>query len=486
LPENKPGDGPRKEIITVLGAGEDPGLSAWVQEALEGSPHRLRSLPCLPGNAELPEGIEPDLAVIFEDEGDGFLARLQAFKQGFPLCQILLVGRADSKLSPREIGPGVVRHWFFRPLDPAQITDTLRAAGHSLSRAWRDRARRERGRTPLDSFLGRHPLLLEVLDLARRVAASPRTSVLILGETGTGKGLLARAIHGESPRQSGPFVDINCAAIPENLIESELFGHVKGAFTGAVREKPGLLELADGGTAFLDEVGELSLPLQAKILKFLDEGLVRRVQGTTQARVDVRVIAATNRDLEAEVVHGRFRLDLLHRLNVVVLRLPPLRERPEDIPLLAQHFLRKLSLDLRGEVRAWAPEALKSLTAYAWPGNVRELQNVIERMVLLSAGREPIGLSDLPPGLLPQAPAAAVHVPLSVAEVELPPDGIPFEAIERAVLEAALKRTRGNVTRAAALLQMGRGGLRYRLDRLGLAGQASNRRGRPMKRRRAA
>jgi two-component system, NtrC family, response regulator AtoC len=472
------------EEVKVLVVGTESDLQDWVRRGLEGVPHHVISRPELgigPGEAD---EANPDLALVSEDGRPEFPGRLSAFKLKHPRCQILFVGREDSDLSPRQLGPAVVRHWFFRPADPEGIVDTLQAAGRSLSRAWRERQRHTRALTGLDAILGQHPALLGVLDLAKRVAASPSTAVLIQGETGTGKGLLARAIHGESPRQNGPFVDINCAAIPPALLESELFGHVKGAFTTAVREKPGLLELADGGTAFLDEIGELDLSLQAKILKFLDDGMIRRVQGTASTRVDVRVLAATNRDLQNEIKAGRFRLDLYHRLSVMVLQLPPLRERPTDVPDLARHFLSDLSRRILGKPIQWTQEATEALAEYAWPGNVRELINVTERLTLLSDGARPIALQDLPPGMVQRTPTLRVATAAAKPEVKLPPEGISFEAVERAVLETALQEMHGNVTRAAAFLGMGRGSLRYRMDKLGLQEHASNRRGRPMGRRR--
>jgi transcriptional regulator with GAF, ATPase, and Fis domain len=397
---------------------------------------------------------------------------------------VLLVGAEESTLNPRSLGSAVVRHWFFRPVVPQVVVETLRAAGRSLARERREKERHTRSLASLDDFVGTHPALRETLDLARRVAASPSTSVLVLGETGTGKGLLARAIHGESPRALGPFVEINCAAIPANLIESELFGHTRGAFTSAVRDKPGLLELADSGTAFLDEIGELEPVVQAKILKFLDDGVLRRLAATSTVRVNARVIAATNRDLEGEVRDGRFRLDLYHRLSVMVLRLPPLRERREDIALLAERFLAEQSRGLRREPMTWSGAALEALTAYDWPGNVRELMNLTERLALLAPPGTPVDIGHLPAGMLARVPLLRVLGTGGVPLVVLPPEGVSFDAVERAVLEAALRMAGGNVTQAATLLGMGRGSLRYRLDRLQLEVGSSRRRGRPMGRRR--
>ncbi len=503
----------RIEVLIIGG----PELAGWVTSGLEGIPHRVVSFSTVPearafgpggpeSRPDAPESgtadrrqpdperstgpnpaaaaLDPDLALIEESADADFHSRLIRFKRLHPRCQVLLVGAEESALNPRSLGSAVVRHWFFRPVVPQVVVETLRAAGRSLARDRREKERHTRSLASLQDFIGTHPALCDTLELARRVAASPSTSVLVLGETGTGKGLLARAIHGESPRAGGPFVEINCAAIPANLIESELFGHTRGAFTSAVRDKPGLLELADGGTAFLDEVGELESVVQAKLLKFLDDGVLRRLAATSTVRVNTRVIAATNRDLEAEVSRGRFRLDLYHRLSVMVLRLPPLRERREDIPLLAARFLAEQSRSLRGEPMSWSGEAMEALTAYDWPGNVRELMNLTERLALLAPPGQPIGIDNLPAGMLARVPLLRVLDKGEAPLVVLPPEGVPFDAIERAVLEAALRLAGGNVTRAADLLGMGRGSLRYRLDRLHFELGASRRRGRPMGRRR--
>ncbi len=481
MANDSPGFSKQPEQIQVLITDPSEDIEGWIHAGLKGVPHQICSVDAMDA---APDGLDPDLALIEENPGVDFPNRLVAFKERYPRCQIFLIGRTDSDLSPRQLGPSIVRHWFFRPIEADGIIRILQLAGRSISRAWRERHRHSRSLAGLDSLLGRHPRFLETIELARKAAESATTTVLVLGETGTGKGLLARAIHADSPRSYGPYVDINCAALPQNLLESELFGHVRGAFTSAYREKPGLLELADGGTAFLDEIGELDPALQVKILKFLDDGMIRRVQGTEAAHVDVRMIAATNRDLDREVREGRFRLDLFHRLGVLLLRLPSLRERGEDIPLLARHYLGELSRRLRGRTLDWTPEALEVLSGYAWPGNIRELINVTERIALLAGGNDPITVEDLPPGLASRTPVVKAGDAGSAPLICLPPEGLDFDTIERAILEEALKLTSGNVTRAASLLRMGRGSLRYRLERLEIQSRASGRRGRPMGRRR--
>ncbi len=264
-----------------------------------------------------------------------------------------------------------------------------------------------------DGIVGDSPALRKLMQMVSRVAAS-ETSVLVLGESGTGKEMVARAIHRQSPRTAAPFVAINCAAITETLLESELFGHEKGAFTGAVAQKKGKLELAEGGTVFLDEIGELAAPLQAKLLRVLQQREFERVGGTRTWKLNVRVIAATNRDLLAEVRRGAFREDLFHRLNVVALNVPPLRERREDIPALAAYFLERASARCKRRVTQIAPEVLGYLKAYSWPGNVRELENAIERAVVLGDG-ETLLADDLPETVLESggAPAGAPGALLS-------------------------------------------------------------------------
>lgn len=494
-----PRESTRAAEVSLLVAAGDRHLEEWAKAGLAGLRAVVHVAPTLPMSqsggaldsaaalrAAFPDDFDPDLALIEESPEGSFADRLRAFKGAYPRCQLLLLGRQDSDLSPRKLQPVAIRHWFFRPVDSDEVSRVLAAAGRSLRRQWQEQQRHGRSLPGFDALLGEDPRYREAIELAKKVAASPDTNVLILGETGTGKGMLAQAIHSGGPRSAGPFLDINCSAIPRDLIESELFGHVKGAFTSAVKDKPGLLELADGGAAFLDEIGELDSLLQAKLLKFLDQGRLRRVQGTEEIRVDVRVIAATNRDLEAEVAQGRFRLDLFHRLNVVPIRIPSLRERPDDIVLLAERMLPEIARRLRGWQLDWEADALAAMRLHSWPGNVRELVHVIERMVLLLDTARPLRVADLPEELKPKAPLCEASDEPNSIRVTLPEGGISLAQVERAVLEAALGRAGGNVTEAARFLRMSRGRLRYRLAKLGLADRASRRRGRPARRRRAA
>ena len=312
-----------------------------------------------------------------------------------------------------------------------------------------------------DEIIGRSPAIRKVLDVARKVARHPST-VLVTGESGTGKELVARLIHRASPRAEAPFIAVNCGAIPEALLESELFGHAKGAFTGATAERGGLFEEADGGTIFLDEIGELPQPLQVKLLRALQEGEIRRVGDNASRSVDVRVVTATSRDLDAEVAAGRFRPDLYYRINVVHLHLPPLRERGEDVADLARHFLSIYSTKLGIPASTLSPAAMRLLMEYPWPGNVRELENAIERaMVLADGGR-------IEPDHLP-ASIRAPGAPVTATGNGSSPHGIDLsvkrqtEALERSLIRQALERTGGNRTRAAQLLELSHRALLYKI-----------------------
>jgi two-component system response regulator PilR (NtrC family) len=318
------------------------------------------------------------------------------------------------------------------------------------------------------NIIGQSPKMQALYDLLEKVAPT-KTNVLITGESGTGKELVAKAIHYNSPRKDKPFVTLNCGAIPEALIESELFGHMKGAFTDAIATKKGLFEVADEGTLFLDEISELPLLMQVKLLRVLQDREFKRVGGTEDIRVDVRIIAATNKDLEEAVkVHRTFREDLYYRLNVIEVKLPPLRERKEDIRLLAEHFMKKYSDELGKRITQIAPGALQALLEYDYPGNVRELQNIIERAVALESGEE---LSER--NVISYLDR---HSPIKKGwfDLELPSEGIDLERVveevERTLLLKALERTKGIKKKAAELLGINFRSMRYRLEKYGLNG----------------
>ena len=315
------------------------------------------------------------------------------------------------------------------------------------------------------NIIGRSPKMQAIFGLIERVARTAST-VLIHGESGTGKELIARAIHFSSPRAAQRVLSINCGAMPENLLESELFGHERGAFTGALRDKKGLFQEASHGTLFLDEIGEMSLPMQVKLLRVLQEKVVRRVGGTTEDPVDVRIIAATNQNLVEKISRGEFREDLFYRINVIPISIPPLRSRREDIPLLVDHFLHKYSHALGVPPKRISAEAMRLLEGHSWPGNVRELENLIERAIALSTGTA-ITATDLPTSL-------AESGPRDDQGVALPPDGLDLEAllesIRADVMRQALERSGGVQTQAAELLRMSFRSFRYYARKAGITG----------------
>ena len=322
-------------------------------------------------------------------------------------------------------------------------------------------------KTHLQDIVGKSPVMLEVYKLVARVAGSTAT-VLVEGESGTGKELVARAIHTHSPRAGAPFVPVNCTALTESLLESELFGHAKGAFTGAVAAKRGLFEAANGGTMFLDEIGDMGPKMQAQLLRTLQDGEVRPVGGAEAIRVDVRLVCATNKDLDEEVKAGRFREDLYFRINVVTVHLPPLRERREDIPILVAHFLAKLARRERRAPAALSPEALKLLTGYTWPGNVRERENAIERAVAVAKGNVVLP-SDLPPEVGGGAGtlAAAVAGAGTATEGGIIADRPTLAELERRYIQLVLAESAGNKKKAAEKLGIDRRTLYRALERGG-------------------
>ena len=310
----------------------------------------------------------------------------------------------------------------------------------------------------LDQIIGQSAAMQEVFETIRQVAPT-RATVLVQGESGTGKELVAHAIHRLSPRARGPFIPVHCAALSQNLLESELFGHEKGSFTGATERRPGRFELADGGTLFLDEVGEIDPSVQVKILRVLEEQVFERVGGQESLQVDVRLVAATNKDLKQMVAEGRFREDLYYRLYVVVIHLPPLRDRVSDIPLLAQHFIRSLAAQNNKDVEGLTPEAMDVLTSYGWPGNVRELRNVLERMVVLSRGNK-LSVRDIPAAIRDHTPRRPAHLP-GTSELSL-------QEAEKQMIIRALRASDGNRTKAAAQLGISRRTLHRKLNEYGL------------------
>ncbi len=373
--------------------------------------------------------------------------------------------------------------YLTKPLERDELLLTVGRAMERIRLIQENRLLRQQleERFRVEGIVGSHFRMQEVFDRIHKISGATST-VLIVGESGTGKELVARAIHRHSPRRDRPFVGVSCAAIPDTLIESELFGHEKGAFTGATGRQVGLFEMAEKSTLFLDEIGEVSVSMQAKILRALQEREIRRVGGREDIKVDARIIAATNKDLEAEVRASRFREDLYYRLNVVSLHLPPMRERSTDIPQLVQYFMEKASRSSGRAVKGITSEAMRILMNYSWPGNVRQLEAVIERAVLLCEGRE-IDAYDLPFEVrfwdLPAHPPGGSDRPAAGGgRFELPETGIDLEAVERDLIRQAMEKSGWVIAKAAKLLGLSYRTLQYRLEKFQLRkdqdGQAEN------------
>src|SRR5689334_2128083 len=402
---------------------------------------------------------------------------LRQIRAAVPGCEVILMtayAAVDSAVEAIKLG---AREYLTKPFDFDRLKQVLEDIRAELARRAQVLALESQVARQLEfcGMLGRSPVMQEVFSLVQRLAPHAKV-VLISGETGTGKELAARAFHAAGTRRNKPFVTINCSAVVDTLFESELFGHVRGAFTGAVESKPGVFEAAQGGTLFLDEVGELPMSVQAKLLRALEYGEVQRVGSLQPKRVDVAVVAASNRDLRAEVAAGRFRGDLFYRLNVVEVTLPPLRERREDIPYLTAAFLREAVLRTRKPITGLTPSAERQLFNARWEGNVRELKNVIERACMLAEGTV-ISERELAGAFGPDVPHRAIEPVASTRPVRLTPDAaaagtLPLERIERDHILEVLRQVRGNRMAAAKLLGISRRALYRRLERHHLADEA--------------
>src|SRR5579859_7551829 len=397
--------------------------------------------------------------------GEELLAKV---KLQYPATQVVVLtahGTIDSAVQAMKTG---AFYYLTKPTDRETLVMTVAKAAElaNLQQENLLLKRRLEGKFEIEGIIGQDPAIQEVVRLVRRVAPSNST-VLIQGESGTGKEVVAKAIHRLSPRAARQFVAINCSAIPENLIENELFGHERGAFTGATERKIGLFESADKSTLFLDEIGDLGSGVQAKILRVLQEREVRRVGGNESFRVDVRLLAATNHNLAEEVAEERFREDLYYRVNVVTITLPPLRSRRSDIPVLANHFLAKFSQLAGGRVKEVSREAMEVLLDYSWPGNIRQLESAIERAVLLCDG-ESITPRDLPAEVLARKSFVRPGERARGDRFEIPPEGINFDNLERDLIMQAMEKADGVIAKAAKMLGMSYRTLQYRLEKFGV------------------
>jgi two-component system response regulator HydG len=371
-------------------------------------------------------------------DGIEALKRIKEITAAMPVIMMTAYGSINSAVEALQAG---ATDYLTKPLDMDELIFKTKKALYYRQLEEENILQKERLglRFDLSSIIGTSPTMKKLFDTLA-MAAPTEATVLLLGESGTGKELVANAVHQNSPRKDKPYVKVNCAALPETLLESELFGHEKGAFTGAIDKKKGRFERADGGTLFLDEIGEMSPPTQTKILRVLQEREFEAVGGTKTIKVDVRIIAATNKDLADEVKRGKFREDLYYRLNVVPITIPPLRERTEDIPLLAEHFLRIYSEKNKRNITGFGPGVMDAFIAYSWPGNVRELENIVERTVIMSR-EDTITLKDLPPVFAgPQGDGDRTPPPTSLRDVE------------RETILKTLRQTGGNRTHAAQIL----------------------------------
>jgi len=389
------------------------------------------------------------------------LSVLKQIKEADPDTLVIMLTAETGVQTAVEAMKAGAFHYANKPFDLDEVALLVEKALETTQLRREVRTLRARQAQPYgpESIVGDSAPIVAVRTMLRKIGVSPASTVLLTGESGTGKDLAAKVIHYSSNRASKPFMNITCSALPETLLESELFGHERGAFTGADRQKRGLIESADGGTVFLDEIGEMVPLLQAKLLRFLEEKSFKRVGGAADIKVDVRVIAATNRSLQDEVKKGHFREDLFYRLNVMAVPLPPLRDRRDDIPRLLQFYVDAFNLEFRKKIRGVTPGALKALQAYPWPGNVRELRNAIERAMLLTEGCE---LTESHFAMLTAADAE-----LSTG-MGLPTAGLNLEELERSLVVQALERSGWNQTKAATLLGLNRDQIRYRIEKFKL------------------
>ena len=433
----------RRTLAPIVLIEDDVSVRESLAEYLEGKGYSVSQA------ARGEEGIarvDADTEVVITDlklPGQSGLEVLREVRRKQPSCEVIIVtgfGSIDSAVEAMKEG---AYHYVTKPVNPTVLLRILEelVQRRSLEAEVTELRQQLDAQYGFENLIGRAPAMRRVFDVIRQVAPT-RTTVLITGESGTGKELVARAIHQNSPRKAARFVAINCAALPATLLESELFGHERGAFTGATQRRAGLLQAANGGTLFIDEIGELEPAMQVKLLRAIETRLVTPLGSTREEPVDLRILAATHQDLDKRVQEGRFREDFLYRLRVVTLHLPPLRERREDIPLLARAFLEQAVRENGLPARRFNPESLSRLSSYGWPGNVRELRNVVESAAVLSVD-ETIGIEDLPAPLIERPPAAAgglFHV------------GMTMDDLERLAILETLRASGGNRTKAAETL----------------------------------
>ncbi len=455
-------------MARILLVDDDPGVRELLEFICTSMGHEVCSLDRAPKALKLLESESFDVVVqdLKMPEMDG-IELLKRLKQAYPRLPVIIVtafSTWDNAVGAMRLG---AYDYLRKPFDNDEVRAVVARALHSKEVGNRIKGRKD---LTVSEMIGNSASIQEVREMVNRVAHTDST-ILIRGESGTGKELVAHSVHCTSHRIYGPFVTVNCAAFNESLLESELFGHVRGAFTDAHRDKKGLFELASGGTLFLDEVGEMSQGIQSKFLRVLQERRFYHVGGSSPIEVDVRIIGATNRDLEAAVASNEFRRDLFYRLNVIPILLPPLRERTEDLPLLIGHFLKKYSTLFHSNVNRLSKSAIQKLLHHDWPGNIRELENVIQRSVALASGDE-IETVQLGMSLSRETDNEANE------QIAIPDEGLDLEArmadIERSYLLKALERTNGHLTNAAQLLNISFRSMRYKVQKFGLKSLGSD------------
>ena len=446
-------------MASVLIVDDDIGIRANLQEILDLEGHEVTSLMTAEDALSCLTKEEPDLILLDLKlpgmDGLKCLAHIKDYNSHIPVIIITSHADVSSAVTAMKLGA-----WDYieKPFNLNEISLIVQKALDDKHKdeqiAYLQKEKNEY--LGFDEIIGNSDKIKDIFKFIHQVADSSRTTVLIQGETGTGKELVARAIHYNSVRASKPFIEINCSAFQEPLLEAELFGYEAGAFTGAIRRKKGLLELAHQGTFFLDEIGDMDIGLQSKLLKVIEDQSFRRVGGTKEIKVDTRIISATSRDLENKILENTFRQELYYRLNVASITLPPLRERKGDVLLLAEHFLRQYNAEFKKSIKGLSPDAEIMLSEHSWPGNIRELKNTIERAVLFEESNY-LSLKSI------SLYERSVNRKIYKTEFDIPPGGVSLIEIEKSLIEKALYCTNGNQTRAAKLLKISRETLKYRI-----------------------